>query len=442
MHSNCGGLFPESSQEYRMKIVVLGLWHLGCVTAACSAKFARVVGLDFDSSNVASLRLGKAPIFEPGLESLIQEGIRSGSLSFETDAELACSGADLLWVTHDTPVDGDDLSDVWPVFDGIGGCLQHLPTRTIILISSQLPAGTCRRLESMYPERRFAYSPENLRLGQALEIFLKPDRIILGTRTQADAEELREFLGHFSSNIIAVRTESAEVIKHAINSFLAASITLMNEISRICEIVGADAKEVERGLKSESRIGPRAYLSPGGPFAGGTLARDVVALTNLAANHGESLVLLASIKASNDQHKLWALRRLQEELGSLKGRAIAVLGLTYKPGTDTLRRSLAIELCQALLEEGAEIKAYDPAVDSMPEELRTIPLFHDIEKAIDGADGIVVCTEWPQLLEVEWEKTLTRASGRVVIDANGFIEQRVRGIPGLVYRSVGRPRNL
>jgi len=425
-----------------MKIVVLGLWHLGCVTAACSAKFARVVGLDFDSSNVASLSLGKAPIFEPGLESLLQEGIRSGSLSFQTDAALACSGADLLWVTHDTPVDGDDLADVSPVFNGISRCLEHLPNQAIVLISSQVPAGSCRQLESMHPGRRFAYSPENLRLGRALEIFLKPDRIILGTRTRSDAEELSELLRHFSSNIIAVRTESAEVIKHAINSFLAASITFMNEVSRICEIVGADAKEVERGLKSESRIGPLAYLSPGGPFAGGTLARDVVALTSLAANNGESLVLLASIKASNDQHKFWALRRLQEELGSLKGKLIAVLGLTYKPGTDTLRRSLAVELCQALLEEGAEIKAYDPVVDSMPEELRAIPLFHQIEEAVGSVDGIVVCTEWPQLLEVAWEKTLTKASGRVVIDANGFIAQRVRGIPGLVYRSVGRPRTL
>jgi UDPglucose 6-dehydrogenase len=425
-----------------MKIVVLGLWHLGCVTAACSARFARVVGLDFDSSNVASLSLGKAPILEPGLESLIEEGIRSGSLSFETDAALACSGADLLWVTHDTPVDGDDFADVSPVFDGISRCLPHLPNQAIVLISSQVPAGSCRRLESMHPGRRFAYSPENLRLGRALEIFLKPDRIILGTRTRADAEELSEFLRHFSSNIIPVRTESAEVIKHAINSFLAASITFMNEVSRICEIVGADAKEVERGLKSESRIGPRAYLSPGGPFAGGTLARDVVALTNLAADNGESLVLLPSIKASNDQHKFWALRRLQEELGSLKGKVIAVLGLTYKPGTDTLRRSLAVELCHALLGEGAEIKAYDPAVDSMPGELNTIPLFHKIEEAIDSVDGIVVCTEWPQLLEVEWEKALTQALGRVVIDANGFIAQRVVGIPGLVYRSVGRPRTL
>jgi UDPglucose 6-dehydrogenase len=425
-----------------MKIVVLGLWHLGCVTAACSAKFARVVGLDFDPSNVANLRLGRAPIFEPGLESLLQEGIRSGSLSFETDAALACSGADLLWVTYDIPVDSDDLGDASSVFDGIGGCLQHLPRSAITLISSQLPAGSCRRLESIYPGRRFAYSPENLRLSRALDIFLNPERIVLGTRTQADAEELREFLGYFSSNIIAVRTESAEVIKHAINSFLAASITFMNEIARICEIVGADAKEVERGLKSESRIGPRAYLSPGGPFAGGTLARDVVTLTNLATSNGESLVLLGSIKPSNDQHKRWALRRLKEELGYLKGRVIAVLGLTYKPGTDTLRRSLAVELCQALLREGARIKAYDPAVMLMPEELRIIPLFRNVEQTTDDVDGIVICTEWPQLLEVEWGKILGLARGRLVIDANGFIEQQISGIPDLVYRKVGRPRNL
>src|ERR1700730_13260733 len=156
-----------------MKIVVLGLWHLGCVTAAFSAKFARVGGLDFDSSHVARLRLGKAPIFEPGLESLIQEGIRSGALSFETDAALACSGADLLWVTHDAPVDGDDLADVSPVFDGVSRCLPRSPHQATVLISSQLPAGSCRRLESMYPGRRFAYSPENLRLGRALGIFLR-----------------------------------------------------------------------------------------------------------------------------------------------------------------------------------------------------------------------------------------------------------------------------
>ena len=306
-------------------------------------KVRTVVGLDFDTSKVASLRLGKPPIFEPGLESLIQEGIRSGSLSFETDAALACSDADLLWVTHDTPVDSDDIADVSPVFDGIGRCPQHLPRRAITLISSQLPAGTCHRLKSIYPGLRFSYSPENLRLGHALEIFMKPDRIILGTRTQADAEELREFLAHFSSNIIAARTESAEVIKHAINCFLAASITFMNEISRICEIVGADAKEVEPGLKSESRIGPSAYLSPGGPFAGGTLARDVVALTNLAADNGESLILLPSIKASNDRHKFWMLRRLQEEVGYLRGKVIAApcLDLRSRWQADRVHRERA-----------------------------------------------------------------------------------------------------
>ena len=222
-----------------------------------------------------------------------------------------------------------------------------------MLISSQIPAGTCRLLESKYPDRRFAYSPENLRLGQAIENFLHQDRILLGTRGTADAARLSELLSNFSTNIVQVRVESAEMIKHAINSFLALSITFMNEIARICEHVDADAREVERGLKSEARIGPKAYLSPGGPFAGGTLARDVVTLDHLARRFDEELFLIPAIKTSNDQHKSWAIQKLREELGSLTGKRVAILGLTYKPNTDTLRRSLAIELCRHLIARGS-----------------------------------------------------------------------------------------
>src|SRR5580704_7433678 len=163
--------------------------------------------------------------------------------------------------------------------------------------------------------------------------------------------------------IIQVRVESAEMIKHAINSFLALSISFMNEIARVCEQLGADAREVERGLKSEARIGPKAYLSPGGPFAGGTLARDVMTLDHLASSFGEELFLIPAIKKSNDQHKQWAIRKLREELGSLTGKRIAVLGLTYKPNTDTLRRSLAIELCRLLQTEGVEVRAFDPVAE-------------------------------------------------------------------------------
>src|SRR5260370_5030746 len=295
----CGYFVPSP-----MKIVVLGLWHLGCVTAACAAKFESVIGLDFDPGVVAQLRKGKPPLFEPGVAELTSAGVQTQRLTFSSDPAQACRDADLLWVCYDTPVDDNDVANLTPVIEGIERCVPHLQTGTLILISSQIPAGTCCTLETRFTNHRFAYSPENLRLGKALSIFMNADRIILGVRRESDIRELEALLTHFTQSLIVVRTESAEMIKHAINSLLANSIAFMNEISRICEQVGADAKEVERGLKSEPRIGPGAYLSPGGPFAGGTLARDVVALTKIAQEKGEPIVLVPAIKLSNDQHKL------------------------------------------------------------------------------------------------------------------------------------------
>jgi UDPglucose 6-dehydrogenase len=422
-----------------MKIVVLGLWHLGCVTAACCAKFYQVVGLDFDLPTIEKLRAGKPPVFEPGLEELIQAGLTAGRLSFESDPAAALQLADLLWVGYDTPVDEEDRADVTLVLNGIDCCLPYLNENAIVLISSQIPAGTCRSLEKKYPGKRFAYSPENLRLGKAIEIFLKPERIIVGTRTQADGDRLLALFRNFSDDIISVTTESAEVIKHAINSFLAVSIAFMNEVSRVCEKVGADAREVERGLKSEARIGPKAYLSPGGPFAGGTLARDVVALVRLAEEFGEDLVLMRAIKASNDQHKEWAIQKLREEFGTLDGLRVAVLGLTYKPGTDTLRRSLAIEVCRLLRKEGAVLTAFDPVVSAMPADLAEIPLLRNVRAAVAGVDAAVVATEWPELVEADWEENLNLMKRPIVVDANGFLRRKLPDLPGLRYRSVGRP---
>ena len=423
-----------------MKVVVLGLWHLGCVTVACCAKFLDVVGLDFEQQTVDDLRTGKPPIFEPGLADLLQNGLASHRLSFESDPAAALKDADLLWVAYDTPVDDDDKPDVKPVLEGIDRCIPYLPDDAVVLISSQIPAGTCHLLEMKYPGRRIAYSPENLRLGKAIEIFLHEDRIILGTRGDDDAGRISELLRNFTTNIIPVSTESAEMIKHAINSFLALSIAFMNEIARICEKVGADAREVEHGLKSETRIGPKAYLSPGGPFAGGTLARDVVTLDHLASHLGEQLFLIPAIKISNDQHKRWAIQKLREELGSLSGKRVTILGLTYKPNTDTLRRSLAIELCRLLETEGVEIRAFDPVAKALPDNLQNVNLFRNIEQAASGSDALVVCTEWPQFLESDWPSIVSALRRATVIDANGFLLSKVQGMPGVRYRCVGKPR--
>ncbi len=419
-----------------MKIVVLGLWHLGCVTAACVAKFYRVTGLDFSEDTVQQLAVAKLPVSEPGLAELVREGLASGHLEFTRDPARACQEADLLWVCYDTPVDDDDVGDPRPVIEGIQRCLPFLAPGTFTLVSSQVPVGTCRKLEQLAPQHRFACAPENLRLGKAIEIFLNQDRIVLGVRNGTDAAELIPILQNFSREILVVRSESAEMIKHAINSFLALSVSFMNEIARLCEAVGADAKEVEKGLKTESRIGPRAYLAPGSPFAGGTLARDVIALANLGREKNENLVLVPAIKRSNDEHKNWAERRLEEELGSLPGKQIAVLGLTYKPDTNTLRRSLAVEICLRIARAGAVVRVFDPVVKLLPQDFPGVILTGSLVEAVNGADGVVVCTEWPEFLSGDWDRVLR--PGTVVVDPNGFLACTLANRPGVIYRRVGQ----
>jgi UDPglucose 6-dehydrogenase len=318
--------------------------------------------------------------------------------------------------------------------------LPHLKDGTLVLISSQLAVGTCAKLEQEFPKLHFACSPENLRLGRAIDAFEKADRAIVGIRSDARRALLEEVFKPFAAQTIFMRTESAEMVKHALNSFLALSITFINEVARLSEHVGADAKEVALGLKSEPRIGQKAYLGPGGPFAGGTLARDVVTLTKLGAMKGEALSLIPAIKQSNDLHRTWAFRKLQSRLGDLRGKSIAVLGLVYTPNTDTLRRSAAVELCQQLLAAGARVQAHDPALKSLPPELAAIVLAPDLGKALEGANAAVVCTEWPSFRAANWNELLAKLREPIVVDANRFLDAQLKGIPGVEHISVGRPK--
>jgi len=235
-----------------------------------------------------------------------------------------------------------------------------------------------------------------------------------------------------------MRTESAEMVKHALNSFLALSITFINEVACLCEHTGADAKEVAAGLKSEPRIGPKAYLGPGGPFAGGTLARDVVTLTKLAEATGERISVIPAIKQSNDLHRGWAFRRSQARLGELRGKKIAILGLTYTTNTDTLRRSAAVELCQQLLKAGAIVNAFDPAVKRLPKEMSSVTLAADVADALKDADAAVVCTEWPQFRQADWPKIVPAMKQPVFVDANRFLEKELKSIACVEHLSVGR----
>ena len=427
-----------------MKVCVLGLWHLGSVTAACLASVGHeVTGLDSNSGIVEKLQKAEPPVSEPGLDGLIREGINAGQLRFTSDAKIAISSAEVLWVTYDTPVDENDQADVEFVFEEVLKLLSFLSIDTTVLVSSQLPVGSIRRFEDIsaekYPEKniRFAYSPENLRLGKSLDVFLHPDRVIIGVRRQEDREILNRLLGSITDNILWMGVESAEMTKHAINAFLGMSITFINEIASICENIGADAHEVETGLKSETRIGPAAYLSPGAAFAGGTLARDIEFLKYIGSLNNLVNPLISAVRKSNDEHKKWIQRRLVAVLGDLKGKRIAVWGLTYKPGTNTLRRSLSVEMCNWLQEQGAEIAVHDPSKCELPDNwLGEVVRSKTPLEALEGACALVIATQWPEYREINVSDVENIAGQLAVFDSNRFLSDFNKS-PVISYYSVG-----
>ena len=412
-----------------MKVCVLGLWHLGSVTAACLASVGHeVTGLDSNSGIVEKLQKAEPPVSEPGLDGLIREGINAGQLRFTSDAKIAISSTEVLWVTYDTPVDENDQADVEFVFEEVLKLLSFLSIETTVLVSSQLPVGSIKRFEDIsaekYPEKniRFAYSPENLRLGKSLDVFLHPDRVIIGVRRQEDREILNRLLGSITDNILWMGVESAEMTKHAINAFLGMSITFINEIASICENIGADAHEVETGLKSETRIGPAAYLSPGAAFAGGTLARDIEFLKDIGSLNNLVNPLISAVRKSNDEHKKWIQRRLFAVLGGLRGKRIAVWGLTYKPGTNTLRRSLSVEMCNWLQEQGAEIAVHDPSKCELPDNwLGAVVRSKTPLEALEGACALVIATQWPEYREINVSDVENIAGQFAVFDSNRFL---------------------
>lgn len=427
-----------------MKICVFGLWHLGSVTAACLANLRhQVIGLDFQHEIINDFLEGKAPIFEPGLNELISDGIQYGTLQFTTDAQKALKDAEVLWVTIDTPVNDQDEADVSFVMQNFEKVLPKVEDDTLIIFSSQILVGCTRsiiqKFTKEYPGKNcfFAYSPENLRLGKAINVFLNPDRIIIGT-LPGEKEKFLPLFKTISERLEWMGLESAEMTKHAINAFLAISIVFANEIATICEQVGAQAKEVERGLKSEERIGPKAYLGPGNAYSGGTLGRDVRFLQKISDNIFFPSYLLHAVTQSNDYHKTWIQRKCQELFENLSGTRILVLGLTYKPGTDTLRRSLSIELCKWLKEQGSDVTAFDPAITDIPKELsRFFHLTNDIHSSIQLSDCIIVATEWPLFKDLSLDE-IAHLNKKVIIDPSGFLRNNCKDLHNMKYYSVGR----
>lgn len=429
-----------------MNVCVMGMWHLGTVTAACLASRGHdVIGLDLDEMRVARLNDGRPPLFEPGLEPLVREGLASGRLHFSSDAASALSGREVLWICYDTPIDDEDCADVESVVAAAKHAMAFVASSTLVLVSSQLPVGTTNRLEtecrSLRPDAaiEFAYSPENLRLGKAIETFNSPDRIVVGVNSEPARRRAGRLLTSITDRIEWMSVESAEMTKHALNAFLGTSICFINEVATLCERVGADAADVARGLRTDSRIGPGAYLLPGNAFAGGTIAREVVFMDGLGRHLGLPMHLTGSILESNRAHRLWAAHRLVQTLGALSGQSVAVWGLTYKPGTDTLRRSASIELCASLAARGARVRVHDPSVVEVPESLpQGCEFFRTPDDALSGATALVIATPWPEYRHVKAERIVSAMERALVLDAGRHLAETAGKDSRIEYITVGR----
>ncbi len=427
-----------------MRIGVLGLWHLGTVTAAGLAALGHeVTAYDDDESNLARLRAGVAPVFEPGLEDLIHRGLSSGKLRFAA-ALHELTNVQLLWATYDTPVDEDDNAESDLVIDRMERALEHVRPPAI-LVSCQLPVGSIRRLERAARDLGLtnlavAYSPENLRLGNAVGDFGSPDRIVLGVRPGRSNEVFYELLTSIThsieSHVRRIRRNG-----QARRQRLSSGFDRIHQRSRVdlC-LRGSRRQGGGARLKTERRIGARAYVAPGRAFSGGTLARDVSFLTTTAAGHRVAAPLLSAVLPSNRAHGLWAQNTLRALFGDLSRSTVCVWGLTYKPGTDTLRRSLSVEFCEWLIREGANVRVHDPAVKCLPPHWHgVVERDDDPVAAIRGAHALVIGTEWPMYRAVSAGQ-LTRSTERLaILDANRFLPELAAASDRLRYLAVGTP---
>lgn len=374
-----------------MKIAVVGLWHLGEVVAVGLKELGHeIIAYDTSGKVVALCQKGEPPIEEPGIRE------RLGRISFTTKP-MDLKSAAAVFLTMDTPVSDTDEPDTSSLFDAVRTIAPNMSPDAILIVMSQVPVGTTKQLADV-AGRPAAYVPENLQLGRALECFLKPDRTVIGADDENVKQKVLAIFEKLPGDRLLMSVASAEVSKHALNALLGTNLSFSYNISDICEAVGADAADVLAAVKADKRIGQNPYLETGPGFSGGTLMRDLATLTSVADAHGLRVPVISGAMQANRDRRKHFVERLAEVLGgSLAGRRIVLLGVTYKSGTPTLRRSLAVELCTLLAHAGAIVMASDPAASASEWKAATgTELHRDPYAAASGAHAGVLITAWPE----------------------------------------------
>ncbi len=430
-----------------MNVLVIGLWHQGVVGAACLAKLGHeVAAFDDDPARRALLAAGDLPVYEPGLRELVREQVAAGRLRWLSAPDAAPS-PDAVLLMHDTPVNARDESDPTCVLDSVGLFAPSMGPGSDVLVTAQVPVGSCERLAGALrgsrPDWRggLAYAPENLRLGQGIERFLNPPLPVMGAD---DAGVLDRLAALWPAGIhwdrVSLRT--AEMAKHALNGFLAATIAFANELGNLCDEVGADGRRIAEALRREPRVGPKAMLTPGLGFAGGTLARDVQTLRSIGDRAGLETPFLDGLMEANAAQNGIVLRKLRQAFGgSLAGRRVAILGLTYKPDTSTLRRSASVELAEALLREQALVTAADPRADRAEvAALRGLRFHEDPMEAARGAEAVVLMTPWNEYRVLDLGALRAAVRSPLLLDTASLWKPADVEGAGWTYLDIGRGR--
>jgi UDPglucose 6-dehydrogenase len=435
-----------------MKITIVGTGYVGLVTGACLSNTGNdVTCLDIDEAKVALLKKGHSPIYEPGLVDLLRRN--ASRLTFTSDVRRAHAEAEVIFICVGTKADADgspDLTYVMQAARDVADALTAAPRSgapRIVVVKSTVPVGTCHRVRDLIRSRtnvpiQIASNPEFLKEGAAVSDFMRPDRVVIGVEDEHSAEVLRDLYEPFvrqGNPILVMDVRSSEMVKYASNAMLAAKISFINEIANLCEYYGADIKWVREGMCADQRIG-RQFLHPGLGYGGSCFPKDVQAVVNMGRSVGFDCKLSAAVHAVNEDQRRCFWNKVADHFGpDLSGRTVAFWGVAFKPETDDVREAPAISLMKLALDAGASLRAYDPAAGArLRETLPAVVAAEDMYAALEGADALILCTEWNEFRQPDFDRIGATLRGKVIFDGRNIYRRETMERHGFTYYSVGR----
>ncbi len=432
-----------------MRVAMIGTGYVGLVSGACLSEFGHeVICVDKDQSKIDALEAGQIPIFEPGLDEVVAANVKAGRLSFTSDLKKAVPEADAVFIAVGTPSRrGDGHADLSYVFEAAGEIAQSLNGYTVVVTKSTVPVGTGRKVHDIIAKARpdvafdVASNPEFLREGSAIEDFRRPDRVVVGCEGERAQKIMREIYRPLFLNetpILFTSRESSELIKYAANAFLATKITFINEMADLCEVLGADVQDVARGIGLDGRIGNK-FLHPGPGFGGSCFPKDTLALLKTSQDAGALTHIVDAVVKVNDARKIAMAQKVERAFGGVKGKTIAVLGLTFKPNTDDMRDAPSLVIVPYLQKAGATIRAYDPEGTKEARKHLDLTYCSEAYEALEGADGVVILTEWNEFRALDFARVKGLLKSPLMVDLRNIYRPAQMAEEGFTYVSVGRP---